>query len=50
MMGRLPATSKIAATSIGLVLNYAGRKLFVFSERPIGAWKAQVEEINQNED
>lgn len=45
-----PASSKIAASLIGLVLNYAGRKMVVFPERPLGAWKPQVEETNHNAD
>ncbi|MGO9313262.1 MAG: GtrA family protein, partial [Syntrophobacteraceae bacterium] len=49
-MGWLPAASKIAASLIGLVLNYAGRKIFVFPERPLGSWKPQVEKTNHNAD
>ena len=49
-MGWLPASSKIAASLIGLVLNYAGRKIFVFPERPLGSWKPQVEETNNKAD
>jgi len=43
-MGWSPASSKILASIIGLVLNYTGRRLFVFPERKTGSWKPQVEE------
>ncbi|MGO9374175.1 MAG: glycosyltransferase [Syntrophobacteraceae bacterium] len=49
-MGWLPASSKIAASFIGLVLNYTGRKVFVFPERPLGSWKPQVEKTDNNAD
>jgi putative flippase GtrA len=49
-MGWLPASSKIAASAIGLVLNYVGRKIFVFPERPLGVWKPQVDETNYKDD
>jgi dolichol-phosphate mannosyltransferase len=48
-MGWLPAPSKIAASFIGLILNYTGRKIFVFPEPSLGAWKPQVQEIHNND-
>lgn len=33
--------AKIAATSVGLILNFAGRRSIVFREKPRGPWKPQ---------
>ena len=36
-----PAAAKLAATAIGLLLNFAGRKYLVFPEPASGPWKPQ---------
>jgi glycosyltransferase involved in cell wall biosynthesis len=36
-----PALAKLASTAIGLVLNFAGRRFFVFPEKPDSEWKPQ---------
>ena len=40
-IGLHPVLAKALATAIGLVLNFAGRRLFVFPEKPRGDWKPQ---------
>ncbi|HET7545889.1 MAG TPA: glycosyltransferase family 2 protein [Polyangiaceae bacterium] len=40
-MGLSAAIAKALATAIGLVLNFAGRRLLVFPEKPRGDWKPQ---------
>jgi len=40
-MGLHAVLSKAFATAIGLVLNFAGRRLLVFPEKPRGDWKPQ---------
>jgi len=40
-MGLSATVAKIFATGIGLVLNFTGRRLFVFPEKPSGDWKPQ---------
>jgi glycosyltransferase involved in cell wall biosynthesis len=40
--GVSPALAKMFATSIGLVLNFAGRRFIVFPEKPNPDWKPQV--------
>ncbi len=39
--GLRPVLAKTAATAIGLVLNFAGRRLLVFPEKPRPDWKPQ---------
>ncbi|HYQ44882.1 MAG TPA: glycosyltransferase [Polyangiaceae bacterium] len=39
--GLRPAFAKAAATAVGLVLNFAGRRLLVFPEKPRPDWKPQ---------
>lgn len=36
-----PSVSKLISTAIGLVLNFAGRRFFVFPEKPNSDWKPQ---------
>ena len=36
-----PALAKISSTAIGLVLNFSGRRFFVFPEKPNSDWKPQ---------
>jgi len=36
-----PGVSKLAASMIGLILNFSGRRFFVFPEPPSGTWKPQ---------
>jgi len=36
-----PSLSKLISTAIGLVLNFAGRRFFVFPEKPNPDWKPQ---------
>jgi dolichol-phosphate mannosyltransferase len=36
-----PTAAKLTATAIGLVLNYAGRRVVVFPEAPLGPWRPQ---------
>jgi glycosyltransferase involved in cell wall biosynthesis len=40
-IGLSAASSKICATAIGLFLNFAGRRVIVFPERPSPDWKPQ---------
>jgi putative flippase GtrA len=40
-MGASPATAKMSATAIALVLNFIGRRFFVFPEKPSGKWMPQ---------
>jgi putative flippase GtrA len=41
-MGFSPALSKIIATGVALILNFAGRRFLVFPEPASGPWKPQV--------
>jgi dolichol-phosphate mannosyltransferase len=41
VLGVRPIFAKLLATAIGLVLNFAGRRLVVFPQRPSPDWKAQ---------
>ena len=40
-VGMPPSLAKLAATAIGLVLNFTGRRFFVFPEKPNPDWKPQ---------
>jgi putative flippase GtrA len=40
-MGASPATAKLTATAIALVLNFLGRRFFVFPEKASGPWRPQ---------
>ena len=40
-VGFQAVVAKAIATAIGLVLNFAGRRLLVFPEKPRGDWKPQ---------
>lgn len=40
-LGMAPSASKLLSTAIGLVLNFAGRRFFVFPEKPNPDWKPQ---------
>ncbi len=40
-LGLSAMLAKVLATAIGLVLNFAGRRLLVFPEKPRGDWKPQ---------
>ncbi len=40
-IGASPAAAKVLATGLGLVLNFAGRRFFVFPEPPSGPWAPQ---------
>lgn len=39
--GMAPSISKLLSTAVGLVLNFAGRRFFVFPEKPNPDWKPQ---------
>jgi dolichol-phosphate mannosyltransferase len=40
-LGVNPTFAKAAATALGLVFNFAGRRLLIFPEKPRGDWKPQ---------
>jgi dolichol-phosphate mannosyltransferase len=40
-VGIAPSISKLLSTALGLVLNFAGRRFFVFPEKPSADWKPQ---------
>lgn len=40
--GIVPAASKLVASLAGLILNFLGRRLFVFPEPPPGSWKPET--------
>ena len=40
-LGLPPALSKLVSTAIGLVLNFVGRRFFVFPEKANPDWKPQ---------
>jgi dolichol-phosphate mannosyltransferase len=40
-LGRTPAVAKLGATAVGLVLNFLGRRFWVFPERSRGPWNPQ---------
>ena len=42
--GTAPAAAKLAATALGLLLNFAGRKYLVFPEPASGPWKPSAPE------
>jgi len=39
--GIAPGVSKLTATAMGLVLNFAGRRFWVFPEKTVGQWEPQ---------
>lgn len=41
-LGVSPSISKLVATSLGLILNFSGRRYLVFPEPSSGPWKPQV--------
>lgn len=47
--GFAAAMAKIAASMVGLLLNFAGRRLLVFPEAASGPWKSQVDEISDKQ-
>lgn len=40
-IGITPAIAKLTATGVALVLNFLGRRFFVFPEKPSGPWRPQ---------
>jgi glycosyltransferase involved in cell wall biosynthesis len=44
--GFAPYLAKSTATLVGLILNFTGRRLFVFPEAASGTWKERQEEID----
>tara|TARA_R110002073_G_scaffold49466_16_gene132066 strand:+ start:7369 stop:8556 length:1188 start_codon:yes stop_codon:yes gene_type:complete len=44
-----PAAAKLLATLVGLVLNFAARRLIVFPEKSLGPWQPQTTSMSSDE-